>query len=271
MKPTRLEKAIIILNARQVKPDAASHIGDIDTRALLTVTVVYLVAMLSVPLQRTDAIIWFAVYPIITAPLAHIPYERLFRSSLYVQPLLVFIGIFNPLYDRTPAFTAFGLSVSAGWLSFISILIRGLLATQALLLLIYVAGFNEMCEALRRLGFPGIIVTQLLMVYRYLEVLLQEALTMQRARMARSYGKDSFKASMWGPFVGQLLLRTLERSRRINMAMKARGFRGSLSTGAPSHWDTAATVYCMIWIPVILALRFADISSFLLTLFAYRQ
>ena len=80
MKPTRLEKAIIILNARQVKPDAASHIGDIDTRALLTVTVVYLVAMLSVPLQRTDAIIWFAVYPIVSAPLAHIPYERLFRS-----------------------------------------------------------------------------------------------------------------------------------------------------------------------------------------------
>lgn len=263
---TRLEKAITILNARQARPDGASHIGDIDARALLIVTVVYLVAMLSVPLQSTDAIIWFAVYPIISAPLAHIPYERLFRNSLYVLPLLIFIGIFNPFFDRNPAFTVFGLTVSAGWVSFISILIRGLLATQALLLLIRITGFNDMCEALRRLGCPAVIVTQLLMVYRYLEVLLQEALTMQRARQARSYGRSSFRASMWGPFVGQLLLRTIERSQRINMAMKARCFRGSLSVSAPTRWDTAATVYCLIWIPLIVTLRFLPVTSLLLSL-----
>ena len=265
-RPTRLEKAITILNARQMKPDEASHIGDIDPRSLLIVTVVYLVAMLSVPIQHTDAIIWFAVYPIISAPLAHIPYERLFRNSLFVLPLLIFIGIFNPFFDRQPAFMLFGLTVTAGWISFLSIIIRGLLATQALLLLIRVTGFNDMCEALRRLGCPAVIVTQLLMVYRYLEVLLQEALTMQRARQARSYGMSSFKASMWGPFVGQLLLRTLERSRRINMAMKARCFRGSLSVSTPTRWDTAATVYCLIWIPILLALRFLPVTAIFLSL-----
>ncbi len=266
MKHTRLERAITTLNARQMKPDTVSHIGDIDPRALLLVTLAYLVAMLSVPLQNTDVIIWFAAYPIITAPLAHIAYERLFRNSLYVLPLLIFIGIFNPIYDRATALIIFGMRISTGWVSFISILIRGLLATQALLLLIRVAGFNEMCDAMRRLGAPSIIVTQLLMVYRYLTVLLQEALTMQRARQARSYGKSSFRASMWGPFVGQLLLRTLERSRRINMAMKARGFNGSLSASAESHWTTADTVYCLVWIPVCLALRFLDISTLFLSL-----
>lgn len=271
MKQTRLEKAITILNARQIKPGEQSHIGDIDPRALLLVTVVYLVAMLSVPLQRTDMIIWFAAYPIISAPLAHIPYERLFRNSLFAVPLLIFIGIFNPLYERQAAFTVFGLTVSAGWISFISILIRGLLATQALLLLICITGFNYMCEAMRRLGVPSVIVTQLLMVYRYLTVLLQEALTMQHARQARSYGKTSFKASMWGAFVGQLLLRTIERSRRINMAMKARGFKGSLSTSPDTHWTTADTVYCLVWIPIFFILRFIDVSTLLLTLFAYRQ
>lgn len=270
MKQTRLEKAITILNARQMKPDTPSHIGDIDARALLMVTIVYLVALLSVPLQRTDMIIWFASYPIISAPLAHMAYERLFRNSLFILPLLIFIGIFNPIYDRTPAFTLFGTTISTGWVSFISIILRGLFSTQALLLLIRVAGFNDMCLAMRRLGCPSVIVTQLLMVYRYLSVLLQEALTMQRARIARSYGSSSFKAAMWGPFIGQLLLRTIERSRRVNMAMKARGFNGSLSTSPMSHWDTADTVYCMVWIPVFFILRFIDIPSLLLTLIAYR-
>ena len=71
---------------------------------------------------------------------------------------------------------------------------------------------------------------------------------------------------MWGPFVGQLLLRSIERSRRINMAMKARGFNGSLSVGMRSQWDTSATVYCLIWIPLLIALRFIDITSLLLSL-----
>ena len=105
MKPSHLEKAITVLNARQMKPAEMSHIGDIDPRALLLVTVVYLVAMLSVPLQRTDMIIWFAAYPIISAPLTHIAYERLFRNSLNVLPLLIFIGIFKPIYHRIPAFS----------------------------------------------------------------------------------------------------------------------------------------------------------------------
>ncbi len=270
MKQTRLEKAITILNDRQLKSAMTSHISDIDPRALLIVTLLYLLAMLSVPLHRTDMIIWFAAYPIISAPLAHIAYERLFCNSLFVLPILIFIGIFNPIYDRTPAFFLFGIPISTGWLSFISIIIRGLLATQALLLLIRITGFNDMCEAMRRLGCPSLIVTQLLMVYRYLTVLLQEALTMQRGRQARSYGKSSFSASMWGPFVGQLLIRTIERSRRINMAMKARGFNGRLSSLADSHWDTADTVYCLVWIPVFLILRFLDIPSLLLTLIASR-
>lgn len=270
MKYSRLEQAIVTLNARQLKAENDSHIAGIDPRALLVVTVIYLVAMLSVPVGRTDKIIWFAVYPIVSAPLAHVAYERLFRDSLYVLPLLLLIGIFNPIFDREAAFTVGTVTVSRGWVSFVSILIRGLLSVQALLLLIRVCGFNNMCEAMRRLKVPSVVVTQLLMVYRYMTVLLQEALSMQRARMARAYGKSSFKASMWGPFIGQLLIRTIERSRRINMAMKARGFDGSLAVGATGRWTTADTVYCMAWIPLFALLRYCDISSLLLNLVNYR-
>ena len=49
------------------------------------------------------------------------------------------------------------------------------------------------------------------------------------------------------------------------MAMKARGFSGTLAVGPSIRWDTAATVYCLIWIPLILALRLLPVSSILLT------
>ncbi|MDE6439241.1 MAG: energy-coupling factor transporter transmembrane protein EcfT [Muribaculaceae bacterium] len=264
MKGNRIEQAVIALNERQLAAAADSHVAHIDPRALLGVTLVYLAAMLSVPVRDAGMLVWFAAYPIVSAPLAHMAYERVFRKSLFVLPLLVVIGIFNPLFDRATAFTVGGVAVSRGWVSCLSVVLRGLLSVQALLILVYVCGFNRMCEAMRRLGMPRVLVTQLLMVYRYMGVLLQETLAMHRARTARGYGKTSYGPGMWGPFVGQLLLRTLERSRRINMAMKARGFSGTFPCGAEGRWKTADTVYCLAWIPVILVMRLADLSAIML-------
>lgn len=263
MKATRLEQAIVTLNARQLSAADDSRLAGIDPRAQLVVTLLYLIAMLSVPLRCTGMIIWFAAYPIVTAPLAQTSYGRVLRNSLYVLPLLVLIGIFNPFYDTATAFTIGKVGVSRGWVSFISIMVRGLLAVQALLLLIYTCGFNRMCEAMRRLKVPSALVTQLLMVYRYLAVLLQEALSMQRARSARAYGRTSYSVSMWGPFTGQLLLRTIERSRRIDMAMKARGFAGSLCVARESRWTLCDTVYTVAWTAMFALLRFCDLQALL--------
>lgn len=266
MKTGRIEQAIAMLNARQLagSTESKSHIGGIDPRAMLVVTLSYLVAMLSVPVANVGMVIWFAAFPIIESSLAHVDYGRLFKSSLYVLPLLLLIGVFNPVFDRRTAFMVGDVAVSCGWTSFAGVLIRGLLSVQALLLLIYVAGFNRMCQAMLQLRVPRVLVVQLLMVYRYLTVLLQEALSMHRARLARAYGRNSYGARMWGAFVGQLLLRTVERGRRVNLAMKARGFNGSLLSSRPGRWTTADTVYCAVWIPVIAAMRFADLSHLLL-------
>lgn len=254
------------LNARQMASCRDSHIGGIDARALLVVTVVYLVAMLSVPVHSVGMLIWFAVYPIVSAPLAHIAYERLFVKSLYVLPLLVIIGVFNPVYDHRTAFMAGSVAVSMGWVSFVSVIIRGLLSVQALLLLVYLAGFNGMCGALRAMKVPKVLVTQLQMLYRYLILLLREALDMHRARISRGYGRTSYGLSMWGSFVGQLMLRTFDRSERIHKCMLSRGFNGFLPTAEPQKWHAADTLYCLVWILVFVPLRFADLSALLLQL-----
>lgn len=257
-----IEKALQAINASYDAGTADSHISDIDSRALLVVTLLYLVLMLSVPVQALDILIWFAVYPIITAPLAHERYERVLLQSLIILPFLLIFAIFNPIYDHRPAFTVMGITITQGWISFFSIILRGLLSLQALLLLIKVCGFRNMCMAMYKLGLPAVMATQLQMLYRYIGVLLAEALTMRRAREARGYGRNSFGMKMWGEFVGQLMLRTIERGRRLDMAMRARGFNGKFPESlAADKWSTPDTVYCMAWIGVFLLLRFAHISS----------
>lgn len=243
-----------------------NHLSDIDHRALLLVAVGYVVVMLSVPVLQLGKLIWFAAYPVVMAPLSHVTYARVFRKSLVTLPFILLIGVMNPVFDHRVAMTVCGVEVWAGWISFISIVVRGLLSVQAALLLVYVCGFNGVCRALGRLGLPSVMVTQLLMVSRYMQTLGEEAVTMHRARQSRGYGRRNYPIREWGPFVGQLLLRTVERGERINRAMLARGFDGTLPQSfvrgsQPAGWETNSTVFVLIWGGVIFLMRYFDLSA----------
>ncbi len=162
-----------------------------DARSKLLVTVVFLVTMLSVPLCRLPELLLFFVFPIVACAMGGLSYGTIFRRSLVVLPFVVFIGVFNLFYDREPVFRIGTLAVTAGWVSFLSIVLRGLLSVQALLVLIGSTGYYGLCRSMQRLGVPAVFTTQLLFVYRYLYVLIEEAAAMQQARDARSFGRRS--------------------------------------------------------------------------------
>jgi len=102
------------------------------------------------------------------------------------------------------------------------------LTISAALLLIATTSFPGICRGLRRLGLPGLFVSQLLFLYRYLFVLMEEAMRVVRARDMRSFGTRGAGVRVLVRIVGTLFLRTVERAERIYGAMLARGFRGEV-------------------------------------------
>ena len=259
-----LEKATSRLREMETRcQDADDGIRPLDARVGVIVSVLYLVMMLSVGVGRLSVLLWFALYPIVACGWLGISFGKVLRDSLVVLPLVICIGIFNPYFDRKVAMTIGGVAVSEGWISFISIVLRGLLAMQCVLILISTGGFVGLCRGLRRLGVPRFLTDQLLFVYRYLNVLLQEALTMRRARESRGFGKKRFPLKLWGVMIGQLLLRTLGRSERISQAMLARGFDGTLPdlhTGR-SRLHRADIVFLIVWCVALPLLRFLPLSA----------
>ena len=260
----RLEHAITRLQEMQsLRDDAGRTVGPVCG---IVVTLCYLVAMLSVPVDRLGMLLWFAVYPIVASPYLGRSFTKVFLRSLYTLPFIIFIGIFNPVFDTVPAMTVGSLTVSRGWITFVSIVFRGLMSVQAIMILVEAVGFEGVCRGLRRIGVPAGLVTQLLMVYRYMTVLLTECLNMRLARMSRCYGRTRMSLSMWGRITGQLFLRTVARSERINRAMLARGFNGAIplygggDTLRPSRSDIVFAAVCCI---SFLILRFFDISGLL--------
>lgn len=204
---SQLEKTLNALLAMERIPREASPVHRLDARLKLLVTLGVLTGVLSIPVQRLPWLILSFVYPVAVSAVAGIGYGGLLRRSLLVLPFVALVGIFNP------------------WDSFTGILLRALVSMQAVLLLIQTTGFHRLCLALQGVGVPAVIARQLLFVHRYLAVLLQEALSMERARASRSYGRSSYPLRQWSVLVGQLLLRTLGRSERIHRAMQARGFK----------------------------------------------
>lgn len=259
---SKIEKAQLSLALIEKASQEESALGNIDPRAKLLVTLLYLVAVLSFPLHSVAPLIVFAIYPIVASAMSGTPFETIFRKSLYVLPFIAFIGIFNPIAHRQTALFISGTAVSEGWLEFASILLRGLLTVQGVLVLIYSTDFYRLCRALTRMGIPAIFASQLMFVYRYLFVLIDEAVSMDRARRSRSYGRRHYSLRLYGIFVGQLLLRTVERSRRIYNAMLSRGFDGSIpATGAHTRWHTRDTLFLAIWAILFAAARLLNVAA----------
>lgn len=254
----RLAHAVCRLEALERQQERPTRLQRLDGRAKLLVTAGYTALLLAIPLTHLSEVLLFALYPIVTARAAAIPYRRIVRQSLVVVPFVAGIALFNLFEQPEPLFRVGGVCVSVGWVTCCSILLRGLLSLQALLLLIHTTGFRQLCQTLRRCGVPEVLATQLHFVYRYLGLLLQEGITLSLAREARSCGRRSYPLRTWGPLVGQLLLRTFDRAGRIGDAMAARGFTGCMPElpGSRTRWQRAETLYVAGWGVLLLGLRF---------------
>lgn len=253
----RLRQALCALDALERSARTESPLHRTDARAKLLATAAFLAAMLSVPLEHLSELLLFSIFPIVGCAMGGLDYAAVFRRSLVVLPFVVLIGAFNLLYDREPVFRIGPAVVTAGWISFSAIVVRGLLSVQALLVLVCTTGYYRLCRSMQRLGVPALFVTQLLFVYRYLHVLVEEALAMRQARDARSFGRTSYPLGVWGTLVGQLLMRTFERAERIGRAMRARGFAGRIAEDhrdRPS-WTMCDTLFLAGWSAALVALR----------------
>ncbi len=253
---SKLEKAILTL--RQLESRGEEMHPVIGGVPLLLSVFLFLIVILLFPVTALSKILWMGVWLVMGSAWLGISYLSLLKKALPVIPFIALIGIFNPLIDRQPALYLFSIPISYGWLSFIGILVRGIFCVQAVLILILSTGFRNVCICLGRIGVPSFLTNQLLMVYRYLTVLLEEALIMRRARESRGYGRAKMPLGEWGPFIGQLFLRSLTRSQNIHKAMLSRGYNGKIPVFSHGNlkWNMQDIIWLIITIGYFVAVFF---------------
>ena len=216
--------------------------------------------------HRRDPLAKLAVmvlWPALLFQLSGVPVSACFRKLRFVLPLVLAVGLFNPLFDKAPRLVVAGVAVSGGVISMATLMLKGVLCLSASFLLMATTSIDALCAALRRVRVPGTLVTLLLLTFRYVGVLMEELAVMTEAYQLRAPGQRGIHVSAWGSFLGQLLLRSMDRAEELYASMRLRGFHGEFyyaGTQRPDLWDWAYAVGC---VGVFLLVRRYDVAGLL--------
>lgn len=240
-----------------------SPVHRLDARAQLVTVIMFILVVMSYRRYEVSALMPLFVYPVGLMAAAGLPVRPVLRKLVVALPFALFVGLFNPLMDRQVMFTAGGLAVTGGWLSFASIMVRFVLTVSAALILVSCTGIHRLCAGMERMGVPGVFAMQLLFLYRYFFVIGDEGLRMKRSVEIRSSQSRALGLRVYGQLIGHLLLRAMDRAQRIYRAMVARGFDGEIRLLNRTAWGWKESGFVLGWLAVFLALRLLNVAAYL--------
>lgn len=233
----------------------------LDPRSKVIVTMLFVITVISYAKYEVMSLIPFFIFPVLLITLSDTPFLLIVKKVLFVSPFAIFIGIFNPLFDAGTIVLWHNIHISAGWISLLSIMIKFTLTISAALLLIATTSFPGICNALQRLGVPAPFTSQLLFLYRYIFVLMEEAMRMARARDLRTFGAHGTGIKVFIRLIGLLFIRTMERAERIYQSMLSRSFTGSIPSINQYCFKMSDTAFVLLTMSFFIALRLFNVTE----------
>lgn len=240
-----------------------SPLHHLDARAKVTAAFLLILLISLAPMGAFGAYALLLLIPLSGALIARVHLSVFLRRSLIAIP---FALAAVTLIFTVPGWTLWtvplvGWTVSdAGLVRFVSIVLKSWLSVQVAVLMTMTTHFTDLLWALGALQVPRVLVSIVAVMYRYTFVLADEGLRLTRAREARSAtGPDGrgggtllWRSQVTGGLVGNLFLRSYERSERVYQAMVARGYRGEIKQLAPPPMNWQDAVWATL--PVVSAI-----------------
>ena len=218
-------------------------------------TVAYISIVVSFNKYDIIGLAGMAVYPIALFILADLSFKDSLKRLRIVLPLVCFIGIFNPFFDKVPV-EIFGIRMTAGVLSMLTLMMKGIFTVLASYLLIATTTIEKLCYAFRLIHIPKIMVTQVMLTYRYVTVLLEEVNRITQAYSLRAPKQKGVHYKVWGSLTGQLLLRSMDRAGIVYESMVLRGYNGSFDyVGEKITWKWQDVFYLVFWLGLFILFR----------------
>lgn len=246
-----------------------SPLHQLDPRVKVVTAVLLIVGIVLTPEHSYPA------YPLLWALLASlaaiggIGALRLGQNAALVLPFSLAALTLTFTLPGEPVARILGLTITdAGLARFVTILLKSWLAAQAALLLAMTTPFIDLLWALNQLYVPSILVAIIALTYRYLFSLQDEAQRLIQARTARSGtragqkpgGSLRWRAKVAGGMIGTLFVRSYERSERVYLAMRARGYTGHMRILHASSITRRDILYGAVPVAVLIVIEISAMT-----------
>lgn len=256
---SKLNRAIYEIHSIDDLANRDCWINKIHPLIKLILTVIYISIVVSFDKYNIGGVIGMSIYPIVLFITGDISLKDSLIRLRIVLPLVFFIGIFNPFFDKEILITISGISISGGIISMITLIMKGILTVFASYLLIVTTTIEKICYAMDKIHIPKIFITQILFIYRYVTVLLNEVRKITEAYSLRAPNQKGINYKVWGSLVGQLLLRSIDRAENIYESMCLRGYSGKFYYSYSIKYNAKDYLYFIIWLVIFGTMRFLPI------------
>ncbi|WP_288154868.1 cobalt ECF transporter T component CbiQ [uncultured Sharpea sp.] len=155
--------------------------------------------------------------------LAKIPVREMLKRTLIGLPFSFFLGLSNVILMPTPI-SFYNIPLTIGLLSMISIMLKTFLCLAVVFLFVATTPLEDIAGAFVMLHVPYFLVSIILVTYRYIYLLVEEAGKMHQAYILRHFKKDALEMKHMGSFLGLLFVRSLHHAHLVDDAMSLRGY-----------------------------------------------
>ena len=213
-----ISKAIYDIRKIDELGDSDTRIHKINSSIKIIVTIIYVIKILSIKQFTILNITSIVLYPLILFTIGKVPIKFILKKVLYVLPIILGLSVINLIID---------FSYSEIYFS-VLLIFKCIFTLIGALLLMVTTGINNLAFGLKKLKIPNILIMQILMLHRYIILMMEECYRVKSAYELRTLGEKSMTMKDYGRIIGQMLLKTIDRSEKVYEAMKLRGFDGDL-------------------------------------------
>jgi cobalt/nickel transport system permease protein len=224
-----------------------SFASALDPRGKILISMIFIICVISYSKYELLQLIPYFSFPIFIVLVSNINLFDLLKKIIPAALFAIVLAAANPFLD-TNIVTFANIQISAGWISFLSIILRFLLTTSAAFLLVMTTEWFHLNNAMHKLGIPKIFINQMLFMERFIQELLHEAKTISQARASRSFDTNGYELKIYGHILSTLLNRSFDKALRIYNAMLARGYTGDIPVSTKLEWTTKDTIHLISWI-----------------------
>ena len=257
----KMQKALAELSEMDELAAMRSPVHRLHPGAKLITTIAYIMITLSFGKYDLPGLVPMVLWPAMMFSLSGVKVRTCFYKLRIVLPLVMAVGLFNPFFDRQTMLTIGNIAISGGVISMITLMLKGVFSLMASFLLMATTKIDSLCAALRKLHVPAILVSLLQLTYRYVGVMTEELAVMTDAYHLRAPGQKGIHISAWGSFLGQLLLRSMDRAQELYSSMILRGYHEHFHYADIDRFRGRDAVYMLVSVLLFVLLRYGNISQ----------